>query len=378
MAQQLRHENYTWIETDQGLIDLVDILCQQVSVAVDTESDSLYSYYEKVCLVQFSLPETDYLVDPLAADIRPLARLFASHKVQKIFHAAEYDILSLKRDYRFEFNDLFDTMIAARILGWPKYGLGDIMEEHFQLNLNKKFQRYNWGLRPLSREANTYARLDTHFLQALCDIQTKQLADVRRLPEAQDAFERLAQVEPSPRSFSAADFWRIKGARKLTPPARAVLQALYVFRDEQARRLDRPLFKVFADSTLVRLANAQPRSLDELAAVKGIGEVHLRRFGRAVLRTIRAAQDAPAPTPQRHTSRRPTEAVRQRYNSLRRWRNDVAWERGVEPDVILANSTLMTISERRPTSLEQLDALDLLGTWQFETYGPIILKILES
>ena len=134
-----------WIDTPAALGRLIKTLSRQPLVAVDTESDSLYSYFEKVCLIQFSTSYADYLVDPLSVDVSGLTSFFADSAIQKIFHAAEYDFLSLKRDYGFIFTNLFDTMLAARILGWRRYGLGSLLTEHFGVKLDKRFQRYNWG-----------------------------------------------------------------------------------------------------------------------------------------------------------------------------------------------------------------------------------------
>lgn len=378
MRNQLSHNNYVWVDTDAGVLEMLEVLLQQPCVAVDTESDSLYSYFEKVCLLQFSVPGTDYLVDSLAADVAPLGELFASPDVQKIFHAAEYDILSLKRDYRFEFDHLFDTMIAARVLGWPRYGLGSIMKEYFNLNLDKRFQRYDWGRRPLDPDALAYARLDTHYLHALREKQLEQLARQNRLREASEAFARLTQLEPTERNFDPADFWRIKRARHLPPPAQGVLQALYIFRDRQARRLNCPPFKILTDSTLVRLAEEQPRTLAALARIKGISALQVRRIGQEIVSTIRCALQAPPPAAPRNHTPRPADDVLRRYEQLRQWRNQAANQRGVEPDVILPNSTLMTIAEKGPSSPAELRALDILGAWQFETYAQTILQILNG
>jgi ribonuclease D len=170
------------------LEQLIKELSDESLIAVDTESDSLFSYFEKVCLIQFSTPRADYLVDPLSIDVSGLAPLFANTSNQKVFHAAEYDLLSLKRDYDFSFANLFDTMLAARILGWPRYGLGPILEEYFEVKLDKRFQRHNWGQRPLSQQALNYARLDTHYLLPLRKIQLEQLKKQHRWQESVEAF----------------------------------------------------------------------------------------------------------------------------------------------------------------------------------------------
>ncbi|HUM63014.1 MAG TPA: ribonuclease D, partial [Anaerolineaceae bacterium] len=144
---------------------MTDAITAEPLLAIDTESNSLYAYRERVCLVQVSTPQTDYLVDPLAlTDLSALGSLFADSRRQKIFHAAEYDILCLKRDYNFTFNNIFDTMIAARILSYPQVGLGNLLSAWFGIELEKKYQRADWGKRPLPQAMLDYARMDTHYL----------------------------------------------------------------------------------------------------------------------------------------------------------------------------------------------------------------------
>ncbi len=270
---------YTWIDTPQTLDDFIQHLHTQDVVAVDTESDSLYSYFEKVCLIQFTTAGGDYILDPLAVDVSALASFFASEDIEKVFHAAEYDVLSLKRDYGFQFNKLFDTMIAAKILGWSKFGLGNILNTRFHVKNNKRFQQYNWGQRPLEPKALQYARLDTHYLLRLRTIQLQELKDKKRLPEAQAAFKRVARKNSPPKVFDPDDFWRIKGAKSLSTQQQAVLQALFVYRDECARKLDRPPFKVINNHTMVQLALTQPKTPAALKSFKGIGNFFIRHCG---------------------------------------------------------------------------------------------------
>src|SRR3954467_3450148 len=159
-----------------GLTRLAEILAPCPAIAVDTESNSMHAYRERVCLIQFSTPDADYILDPLPlTDLGVLAPLFANSAQQKIFHAAEYDIVCLRRDYGFEFTNLFDTMSAARTLGWPQVGLAAILETRFGVKMDKKFQRADWKRRPLTREQLDYARLDTHYLLALRDLQREAL-----------------------------------------------------------------------------------------------------------------------------------------------------------------------------------------------------------
>ncbi|MGH2628549.1 MAG: ribonuclease D, partial [Anaerolineales bacterium] len=214
-------------------------------LALDTESNSLHSYRERVCLVQISVPQADYLLDPLALpDLKPLAPLLENPKIEKVFHAAEYDLLCLKRDFGFRVANLFDTHLASRTLGRKKTGLGDLLEQEFGVHLDKRHQRANWGKRPLPPDLLNYARLDTHYLLELRDRFEGELKEGGRWEEAREAFELLSRVTPHTNGFNPDGFWRIARAGKLTPSHSAVLRELYHYREEQARRLDRPAFKV--------------------------------------------------------------------------------------------------------------------------------------
>lgn len=376
--QNIPHQNQViWVDKPDHLARLIKTLLSEPLVAVDTESDSLYSYFEKVCLIQFSTPTADYLVDPLSVDVSGLAPFFASPAIQKVFHAAEYDFMSLKRDYGFTFNNLFDTMIAARVLGWPRYGLASLLDEYFGVKLDKSFQRYNWGQRPLSKQALDYAHLDTHYLLALRDIQMAALKQQRRLREAMEAFARETRVEPPQKTFDPDDFWRVKGSRDLTPQQQAILRELFILRDRIARRLDRPPFKVMPDSALLRLSKAQPEKIGELRQIKGVGARLIRYNGPDILAAIRAGQSAPPPEYRHQNNHQPDNRTLSRYETLRQWRNELAAERGVEPDVIISNSKLMDIARRNPKSLAALTKIGVLGDWQFETYGQTLLNVLK-
>src|SRR5688572_19484540 len=161
-----------WVADQNSLKHMVAKLSVQPRIAVDTESNSLHAYRERVCLIQFSIPEVDFVVDPFAVkeDLSSLAPVFADPKIEKIFHAAEYDLICLRRDFGFQFANLFDTMQAARILGYPFVGLDNILLEKFGVRIDKKHQKANWGARPLTSQQIDYARQDTHYLFQLRDL----------------------------------------------------------------------------------------------------------------------------------------------------------------------------------------------------------------
>jgi len=275
-----------WVDKPKTLNQLIETLLGEPVIAVDTESDSLYSYFEKVCLLQFSTPHADYLVDPLNVDISSLGLIFANSNIQKIFHAVEYDILSLKRGYKFKFNNLFDTMAAARVLQWPKHGLGSILQEHFGVKLDKRFQRYNWGKRPLSNKAFNYARLDTHYLLPLRQIQLTKLKDRNLLNQAFQQFQQSTNIEPTPKIFKPTDFKRIKGVRTLSKQEQMIVRELFILRDKIARRINRPPFKVMNNDVLLRLAQQKPHTYQELAQIKGLDKKVLHHNVSQLLQAI--------------------------------------------------------------------------------------------
>ncbi|MEK7814500.1 MAG: ribonuclease D, partial [Chloroflexota bacterium] len=231
-----------------GLAALAQELAQEPAIGVDTESNSLFAYRERVCLIQFSTQERDYIVDPLVlSDLNALAPLFANPRQQKVFHAAEYDLLGLKRDYGFECANLFDTMIAAGTMGWQQMGLAAILEARFGVKLNKRYQRSNWGQRPLTADQLDYARRDTHYLLPLRDLLQAALSAQGRVEEAYEAFALLAQVPGDSKPTANDRFWRINGARDLTPTQASVLQQVYSYREQQADHTDQPPFKVMSE-----------------------------------------------------------------------------------------------------------------------------------
>jgi ribonuclease D len=362
-------------------LEALILAAQQVPViSVDTESNSLFAYFHRVCLVQISLPDHDYVIDPLAVDVRPLGALFADPACQKIFHAAENDILGLKRDYEFDFANIFDTMLAARILGWPQAGLAGILAVRFDVHLNKSLQRADWGKRPLDPALLAYAQLDTHYLLPLRDQQEAELRARGRWEEALESFARLPLVEWVEKPFDADGFWSLPGARDLSSPALAVLQQLFLWREQQARKEDRPPFKIIDQQTLVTIGRQQPTNSEALHRIGGMTSGQARRYGPAILQAVARGRKGPAPVPPRRGNGngfgRPDPKTSERFDALRSWRTERARQRGVDPDVILTNDQLMIIARQAPATRESLAATNAMGPWKLSEYGEAILRIL--
>jgi ribonuclease D len=363
------------VQNKQDLNGMLARLKDQPLVAVDTESNSLHAYRERVCLIQFSIPGADMLVDPLAiSDLRPLAKLFANPAVEKVLHAAEYDLICLKRDFGFNFHNLFDTRIACRTLGRKRSGLGDVLAEAFGVELNKRFQRANWGRRPLTPEMLDYARLDTHYLLPLRQLLSEELRSEGHWEEASEAFLALSAIEVEANGFDPQGFWRISNSRQLSPEQTAVLRELYLLREKHAKRLDRPPFKVIGDKTLLAIAQDMPADSQALSKLSGMTPRQVQHYGQDLLATVERGRQSPHP--KRPRTERLDERVIARYEVLRNWRKLAARSRQVESDIVLPRDLVWKIARAAPRDPEALRKLMQPFQWRFKTYGEDILKAL--
>jgi ribonuclease D len=334
--------------TKQGdLRSLAQEFVNQAVLGVDTESNSLYAYQERVCLIQFSTPEGDYLVDPLAVrDLSALEGIFASPEIVKVFHAAEYDLICLHRDFGFQVSNLFDTMLAMRILGRTTLGLGAILEAEFGTKVDKKHQRANWGQRPLPRDLLDYARMDTHYLIPLRERLLDDLQTTGRWELAAEDFERMSKMEWGEPNEEEGARRGIKGERDLRPHQYTVLLQLRGYRERAAKQMDRPLFKVIGDRTLLAIAMTCPKSLEELRSVDGMTRGQIDRHGRGILEAVRSGLTAsPVSLPRQE---RPDEQFLLRLEKLRQWRKATAQALEVESDVVLPKDLMTALAGKNP------------------------------
>jgi len=388
----------TLITQPDELLRAVTSLEQVEILAVDTESNSLHAYRERVCLIQFSTCAADYLVDPLALDdLSPLGPLFGNPQIEKVFHAAEYDLLCLQRDFGFEAVNIFDTMIAARILGRAELGLGSLLDVELGVQVNKRYQRADWGQRPLPEHLIDYARLDTHYLIPLRQRLQDELAERGLTTLAQEDF-RMAAIKPTDLAVSRnggaggngrvaesgrpeaadrpVDCWRVSGSYDLPAQQAAVLMELCRYRDEVARKLDRPLFKVFSDQTLLAIAAELPKRLDELRPLPGMSLYQMKRHGKQLLRAVQRGLQAPPVYPVR--APRPDERFSERLEALRVWRKTLANEIGVGSDVILPRDLMVSLAEKAPRTEDELAQAMQVAPWRLEHFGEQILGALTK
>jgi len=369
------------IQNERDLETLVRELLSHKQVAVDTESNSLYAYQERVCLIQFSTNEDDFLIDPFPIkNLNPLQSIFAEPKIEKIFHAAEYDLICLGRDFGFKTSNLFDTMVAARILGRKEVGLGALLENEFGVTLEKRFQRANWGQRPLPEQLLEYARLDTHYLIALRDKLALELKRRNLTTLAQEDFRRLAEdhheeTRNNHKNDRNENFWRINGAHDLEPQQLAILKELCQYRDQAARQVDRPLFKVLNDHTLLAIATQTPKNLEQLGKLPGMSNGQVRRHGHQLLHAVQRGQKSePVYRPR---TRRPDPKFVERLEALQNWRKKAALRMDVPSDVVLPRDLMRQIAQVSPHNLDELGQVMRTAPWRMEHFGEQILRELQ-
>jgi ribonuclease D len=368
---------FTLVDNADAWADCIARMAAEPRVAVDVESNSLYAYRESVCLIQFSIPGHDYIVDPLAGfALDGLGELLKDPKVEKVLHASEYDLILFKRLYDWDIVHLFDTMWAARVLGYKRMGLAGFLSDFFEVDQRKRFQKANWAKRPLTADQLAYARIDTHYLLALRDIFEAELREAGKWDEAREIFGEIVRVRVPERMFDPEMFWSVRGTRDLGPREQAVMRELFIMRDMEAARRDLPPFKVLNNEGLIALAKAQPTSLAELDRVHGVSSRLRDRLSRLILDAVKRGKDAPLPRPRRRQNQHSQEAA-DRYDKLQDWRKRVARERDVESDVVLNRDAMWAIADANPSNLEALSQCGDIGPHRLAQYGEDILRVLE-
>ncbi len=381
------------VEDQQTLAEVVEHLRTCPVIGVDTEADSFHHYKEKLCLIQVSDQERDYIIDPLKVpDISPFAALLEDEAMVKVLHGGDYDVVSLKRDYGIHIHNIFDTMIAGQFLGFPRIGLADLIRRFFGYEIDKKYQRHDWARRPLEEEHLDYARGDTHFLLALRDVLQLRLQRAGRLDAHIEECKLLEDREWGGRGGGAADFLRVKKSNALDETGKRVLRAVWTYRDEQARQADRPSFKILPDHVLLALSHDRPTNAEDFARIMRPGASMTRLHGEALFAAVAEglADKRPLPTgkekddddkrsrnrPER--SREDAPGVDLLLAALKQWRNDVVDRESLAPVVVASNGLLKEISVLAPRDLDELRAVPGVRKWQVEHYGEELLAALHT
>jgi ribonuclease D len=312
-------------------------------VAVDTEADSLHAYPEKICLIQISTVSGDNLIDPLAGmNIDSVLDALSGHEL--IMHGADYDLRLLRKHHEFVPKAIFDTMLAARLLGLRQFSLSHLVEKYLGVKLEKGAQKANWALRPLTERMERYARNDTHYLKTLADRLKDELQGKARLAWHAESCARLIVDCTKERPADMDAIWRIKGSHLLGRPAFAVLRELWQWREGEAIAANRPPYFVISHEALVEIAAATATSRPiEPHLPRHLSE---RRRGGVLKAVARGLGIAPDEHPKilKSIGRRPSEAERKRFMELQKVRDAKAGELDIDPTLIASRSTLSDLA----------------------------------
>lgn len=360
----------------ETLSHMVAELKKQPSVAIDTESNSLHSYQERVCLIQISIPNRDYLVDPfLIEDMSPLGEVFADPTIQKVFHAGDYDLATLKRDYGFEFVNIFDTMLAATALAEPAIGLAALLEEYYDIILVKKYQRADWGKRPLDPEMLIYAQGDSHYLLQLRDLLVEKLRAVGRLEFVLEDSAALARIT-LPMKDHEEDIWKVKGSQDLKPTALSLLKQLNHFRETIAEQKNVPPFKVLSAKALIEIATTQPHYLEELSLLPSFSHSMVRRYGKQLMQVVKDWRENPEAVKPRKNHRLSDHEVKLR-EKLGEWRKEIGEKEAIPSNAVISRDLLELIAHHDPQSTEELAEVMRDYPHHYQQYGQQIFDLIK-
>ncbi|MBL8860197.1 MAG: HRDC domain-containing protein [Planctomycetes bacterium] len=374
----------TLVQDARGFERLLRLLDRVDELAVDTEADSFFSYREKVCLIQVTADEQDFLIDPLAGfDVSGLGDVLADPRKLKVFHDGEYDILIMKREYRFEFQNLFDTRVAAATLGTQAPGLAAVLNDRFQITLDKSMQRSDWGVRPLSDKQIRYARLDTRFLLPLMREQQADLAERGRAMIVEGECRRLEAITPPDSRFNPDEFVRLKGSRTLGPVERQVLREVFIARERLAEASNQPPFRILNPDSLVDLAQLKPRTREGLTRVRGFTEKQVRRIGGdmldAVTRGLELGPLKKFPSlPSRDGTHELSDEETELHERLKNWRKTVAVQWGIDSAYLLNRHVLLRLAKGAPETPEAVARIEGIQDWQRDEFASAIADVVRK
>lgn len=354
-------------------------------VALDCEAAGFHRYTDRLCLVQLTTADgTDFIVDPLAVDAAEmLGPTLEDPAVDVLMHGADFDVRLLERDLGIHLRGLFDTQVAAALLGEPALGLAALLERYLGVTLSKKYQRADWAKRPLPEAMLDYAASDTRYLHRLVALVRDRLESEGRMSWAEEEFRALENVRFEPET-DQDPVVRVKGARGLEPRVVAALREALVWRDEVAREQDRAPFRVAQDQVLMEIAAQRPGSVGALANMKGMSSRLARESGRDLVNRLERLDTLPAedleayPPPQRNGPGRPPPEVEALAERLKTVRNQRAEALGLDRGALVSNALLLEIAREAPRTIDALTRLPGMKRWQVEALGPGLMEVLAG
>lgn len=375
--------SYTFIDTPEALAQAAAHLDGVSRIALDCEAAGFHRFSDRLCLVQLSTPDSTFLMDPLALDLSETLRpILEDPHLQVVMHGSDYDVRLLDRDLDIRLQGLFDTQVAAALLGASAIGLSSLLENHLNIKLSKAHQRADWAQRPLTDGMLAYAAADTRHLLALADILLQQLEEKGRVGWAQEECHYLEAIRWE--EDEGDPIIRVKGARELSAREVTALREALSWRNEIAEDRDRAPFRVAGDQVLLSVVVQRPRSLDDLEDLKGISPRLAKQNGPDLLARLERvdilSEDELNPYPRFRGNGpgRPSPEEEALANRIRDLRTGKAEELGIDRGVLLSNSQIMEIVRQTPGSADELVGLPGIRRWQAELIGSEILKMVQE
>jgi ribonuclease D len=370
---------YVYLDTPDAVSRFLGAIGRTDAIALDTEGASYHRFVDRIYLLQLSTRDKSAILDPLSIGTPPvLGGLLESPDVEVVFHDADYDLRLLQRDYGWHVRNIFDTRVAAQLLGIRAFGLAALLERYFGVKLDKKHQRADWSRRPLSPDMLEYAALDTAHLLALRDRLAEELDNAGRRVWAQEEFALLEGTRWDTEDADTA-YLRVKGARDLTRRELAVLRELVPWRDAVARQADRATFRVIGNEQLLVMARDQPVTRDALGAIKGMPRGLLESRGAELIAAVRrglAVPEAELPRFPRAPRWERDVDFDARVMALKAVRDETAQRLDLDPGVLGARDRLEVVARKNPASLEELVSIPELRRWQVEVLGEAFVRAL--
>jgi len=374
-------ESALYLDQPAAVDRFLDEISHVREIALDTEGASFHRFLDRIYLLQLSTRERSAIIDPLPiGSPEKLGKLLLDRNVETVFHDADYDLRLLHQDYGWHVTNLFDTRIAAQLLGIKSFGLAALLEQFFDVKLDKKHQRADWSMRPLTPDMLEYAAQDTRYLLQLRDHMKSELQRRGRWSWAEEEFARLEGTRWEAEE-EMESFLRLKGARDLTRRELAVLREVVNWRDTVAAQLDRATFRVMGNEVLLELARRSPRSVSELGAIKGMPKGMVDRAGPDIVASIRRGMEAPEeelpkfPRGQRWNKDRDFD---ERVSRLKLVRDEAATRLELDPGVLCSRERLENVARSGAKSIEELAAVPELRRWQIEEMGAGFLAAIRT
>lgn len=373
-------EALLYIDTRQAADDFLADISGVREIAVDTEGASFHRFIDRIYLLQITTRERSAIIDPLPIGMpEALGEILQDPQVEVVFHDADYDLRLLHQDYGWHVNRIFDTRIAAQLLGIKAFGLAALLEQFFGVKLDKKHQRADWSLRPLTQGMLDYAAQDTRYLLDLRDQLKAKLEKLGRWEWAREEFERLEGTKWEEEDASLS-FLRIKGARDLTRRELALLRELVPWRDSVAKEVDRATFRVMGNEVLLEIARTAPRTVRELSTLKGMPRGILDRGAHAILEAVQrglAVADEQLPKFPRSPRWEREDDFDARVTKLKSVRDAAATKLNLDPGVLCSRERLEAVARKKPAKVSDLDDVPGLRRWQITEMGDAFIEALR-